>query len=467
MERGHPVAEHGWTRTYDRRSVLKLGAAIAAGAAVTPLLAACATPNGSSALSGSSTAADPMAGPITLITIGGDPSSLPPLQQVYDGFRALHPGVEWDIRAIPGGGPEWDRLARTTITSGEPVGLLMINGQQLRGWVRDGLLADLGAIPELADVLARVPERFHLGGAGEETARAFPLASTFGVHTTGLFYNRALLDQAGLEAPRTFEDLRASVGPLAALGAAPLVHCSGDVIFNQMLITWILPMVVERTDDPIAFAERTVRGEVGYDSPEWLEALRIIADLRTTGVLLAGSGAVGYAAMQQLVLQGKAAMTYNGSWLLPELTAASPSVAFDLHVAPPPVIEGATRARPILAWSGFAMPAQAARSRETVYAFLEYASRPEIDQAVVAGLQVYSPIAESNVAIEDPLAQEFLPMFEDAITPMDWLWEPEITAELDSQVQALVNGDTDPASVGRAVQAVADGLRASGRSYYP
>jgi raffinose/stachyose/melibiose transport system substrate-binding protein len=319
MNRVQPASDQPLARLYDRRSVLKLGAAIAAGGAIAPLLAACATPGGSGAVSGSSTASDTMAGPITLITVGGDPGSLPPLKQVYDDFKALHPGVEWDIRAIPGGGPEWDRLARTTITSGEPVGLLMINGQQLRGWVRDGLLADLGAIPELADVLARVPERFHLGGPGEETARAFPLASTYGVHTTGLFYNQALLDQAGLEVPRTFEDLRASVGPLAALGAAPLVHCSGDVIFNQMLITWILPMVVERTDDPIAFAERTVRGEVRYDSPEWLQALQIIADLRSTGVLLAGSGAAGYAAMQQLMLQGKAAMTYNGSWLLPEL----------------------------------------------------------------------------------------------------------------------------------------------------
>ena len=39
-------------------------------------------------------------------------------------------------------------------------------------------------------------------------------------------------------------------------------------------------------------------------------------------------------------------------------------------------------------------------------------------------------------------------MFDDAITPMDWLWEPEIDAEIDNQVQALVKGDTDPGSVG-------------------
>ena len=113
------------------------------------------------------------------------------------------------------------------------------------------------------------------------------------------------------------------------------------------------------------------------------------------------------------------------------------------------------------------MPAEAAASRDSVYAFLEYASRPEVDEAVVEGMQAYSPIAESNVAIENEVAQEFLPMFEDAITPLDWLWEPEITAEIDSQVQALVKGDTDPASAGAAVEAVAQDLRSSGRSYYP
>ena len=38
---------------------------------------------------------------------------------------------------------------------------------------------------------------------------------------------------------------------------APLVHCSGDVFFNQILVTWLLPMIAERAGaDPLAFAER-------------------------------------------------------------------------------------------------------------------------------------------------------------------------------------------------------------------
>jgi len=57
-------------------------------------------------------------------------------------------------------------------------------------------------------------------------------------------------------------------------------------------------------------------------------------------------------------------------------------------------------------------------------------------------------------------------MFADAITPLNWLWEPEIEAEMDDQVQALVKGDTDPASAGKAIEAVAHELRSSGRGYY-
>jgi ABC-type glycerol-3-phosphate transport system substrate-binding protein len=329
------------------------------------------------------------------------------------------------------------------------------------------LLVDLSADSHLTDVLTRVPAKFQIGGPGEAATRAFPLAMTRGIHTTGLYYNKALLDEAGLPVPRSIADLVAMVRPLAKLGAAPLVHCSGDVFFNQILLTWVLPMIVERSGaDATAFADSTVKGDIGYDSPEWIEAFTTIADLRKSGVMLDGSGATDYLAMQQLMLQGKAATTFQGSWMLAPIQAGTASRPFDLHVAPPPLVDGATRPRPILAWTGFALPATAARPRDAVYAFLEYASRPEVDREVTAGSQNYSPIAASNDTIVNPVAREFLPLFDDAISPLDWLWEPEITAEIDSQVQALVKGSTDAASAGRAVQVVASNLHATGRSYY-
>ena len=479
MDRRQPVGAIDPARAVGRRDFLRLIALLAGGAAVGSLAGACAPRREASAGPssvppargpspvGSARPSTEVAGRVTIIA-GGDPLGEPPLRAVYDGFRALHPGIEWDIRPLPGGGPEWDRLARGLLASGESVDLTMINGQQVGGWVRDGLLADLAADPNLTEVLRRVPEAFHFGGPGAPATHAFPLAVTDGVHTTGLYVNKALLDEAGVGVPRTIADLEAMVQPLARLGAAPLVHCSGDVFFNQILLTWILPMVAERGGaDPGDFAERTVRGEIGYDSPEWVEAFETIGGLRTSGVLLGGSGATDYAAMQQLLLKGKAATTFQGTWMLPQIKAGTPTGPWDLHVAPPPLVEGATRPRPILAWTGFGMPATPGRNRDAAYAFLEYASRPEVDRAVTKGTQQYSPLAASNDEITDPVAREFLPMFGDAIPSLDWRWEPEIAAEIDSQVQALVKGETDGASSARAVQKVAADLRAAGRTYYP
>ena len=462
----HAPPSVDWERAIRRRDVLKLAALAAGGTVSSVVLQACAPRRAPGSIASPSSEASSL-GQLTMISGSGDPMTEPPLRHVLDDFASQHPGMSWDVRALPGGGPEWDRLARALLASGEPVDITMINGQQLRSWARDGLLADLSSDPNLATVLSRVPEKFQIGGAGETVTRAFPLAMTRGVHTTGLYYNKALLDEAGVGVPETIGDLEAMVEPLATVGAAPLVHSSGDVFFNQILLTWVLPMIVEQTgDDPGAFADRTVKGEIRYDSPEWVEAFRTIANLRETGVMLEGSGATDYLAMQQLFLQGRAATTFQGSWMLSQIRAGAAKGAFDMHVAPPPLVEGATRPRPILAWTGFAVPATVRRPRDLAYAFLEYASRPEVDHEITAGSQNYSPIAASNDAIEDPIAREFLPLFDDAISPIDWLWEPEITAEIDSQVQALVKGATEAPAAAGAVQTVAEDLRRAGRSYY-
>jgi ABC-type glycerol-3-phosphate transport system substrate-binding protein len=460
-----PSQATDWERLLSRRDLLKLAGLLAGGAAAAALVGC--SPRQEMHSPTAVAAPGELTGPLTVIAAGGDPMAQPPLRKVYDDFTTLHPGITWDVRALPGGGPEWDRLARALLASGEPVDLLMMDGQQVRAWARDGLLADLSADPSLTALLARVPAKFQIAGPGETTRRVIPLALTKGVHTTGLFYNKALLDEAGVGVPRTIADLEAMVAPLADLGAAPLVHCSGDVYFNQILLTWVLPMIAEQTGaDPQEFADRTVKGEIGYDSREWIEAFATIERLRTSGVMLEGSGATDYVGMQQVFLQGKAAATFQGSWMLSQILAGTASRPFDVHIAPPPLVVDTDRARPILAWAGFALPSRAVRSRDAAYAFLEYGSRPEIDREVTAGSQNYSPMDASNDAIENAIAREFLPLFADAISPIDWLWEPEITAEIDSQVQGLVKGTADAHSAGRAVQAVAVDLRAKGRSYY-
>ena len=120
-------------------------------------------------------------------------------------------------------------------------------------------------------------------------------------------------------------------------------------------------------------------------------------------------------------------MTYNGTWLLPPLQAGTPTVPFDLHVAPLPLVDGASKARSILAWAGFALPAKAGREprqRRTRSSSTRAGPRSTRPSSRACSPTRRSPRRTS--AIHDPVAREFLPMFEDAITPLDWLWEPEI-----------------------------------------
>ena len=170
--------------------------------------------------------------------------------------------------------------------------------------------------------------------------------------------------------------------------------------------------------------------------------------------------------MQQLFLQGKAAMTYNGSWLLPQLQAGTPAVPFDLHVAALPASMRRCRRRSILAWSGFALPAT---EQPTLTACTPSWNTPAgpTSTGPSSRAPVLLTLPASNAAIHDPVAREFLPMLEDAITSLNWRWEPEIDAEIGSQVQALVGGRTDAPSAGAGHRGCRTGPASEGRSYYP
>jgi hypothetical protein len=277
-------------------------------------------------------------------------------------------------------------------------------------------------------VLARVPAQFHLGGLGEGGVRAVPLAVTRGVQTTGIYYNKALLDRAGLEPPKTIADLKAMVEPLAAIGVSPLVHPAGDPPFNPLLVMWLLPMIAERAGNPIAFVESTVKGEVRYDSPEWVETFRLIAELRESGVLLDGSGATDYATLQLLFLQGKAAMTYNGTWA-PRSVAGG-----DAHspVRPP---RGAPSARRGDIEGSFdpclgRLRASPPRPSRAVTASPLSSSSPVGRRWTRASSKASRPSLRSPLRmgrIHDAVQREFLPMLEDSITSLNWLWEPRST----------------------------------------
>jgi raffinose/stachyose/melibiose transport system substrate-binding protein len=209
-----------------------------------------------------------------------------------------------------------------------------------------------------------------------------------------------------------------------------------------------------------------LHGDIKYNGPEWIKTFETIANLSRGGVLAPGSGALGVDAAYQLFNQGKAAMLYTGSWSLPALTSgmrAGGSV--DLHVAGLPLVENAPKAQPLIAFNAYAIAAES-KNKDAAVKWLIYAADPVVDAQLAEKLQAFSPMPASNSGITDPVARELAPWFKDGIAPLNWFWEPEITTEIENQVQALIKGEAQPKAVADAVQAKADQLRREGRSYF-
>ncbi len=137
----------------------------------------------------------------------------------------------------------------------------------------------------------------------------------------------------------------------------------------------------------------------------------------------------------------------------------------DLHVTGLPLVESAQTAQPLIAFNSYAIAA-ASKNKEAAIKWLNYAADPGVDARLVEKLQAFSPMPASNSGITDPIAREIAPWFKSGIAPLNWFWEPEITTEIENQVQALVKGEAQPKAAANAVQAKADQLRREGRSYF-
>ena len=239
-----------------RRILLQRTAALFGSAALASLLEACTT-----APAPPPSASTPAATRIVLLDVGSiETPEAAPRKQVLTDFMARNPDLTIDVRSLPTN-TEWDRVARTTVSAGEQVDLLNINGLWMRAWVRDRLLDDLSAYAQLAAPFGAIDPSM-LAAQSDDPKHQFgmPLLHASPAHVTALFYNKTLLDRAGLQPPRTLADMQAMVQPLSALGAAPLVHPSGDVAWNALLVTWIQPMLVN--NQPMEFTQKTLRGEV-------------------------------------------------------------------------------------------------------------------------------------------------------------------------------------------------------------
>ncbi|PUB28943.1 carbohydrate ABC transporter substrate-binding protein (CUT1 family) [Promicromonospora sp. AC04] len=244
-------------------------------------------------------------GTITVWTVETQPERLAIQEAAMDAWAA-DAGVETEL--VPVEEDQVSQLLSAAALSGEdmPDVVNAISPGLVRSFDRDGYL-DRDAAAEVVEALGEdtfTPSALELTSDGDEL-----LAVPSDAWPMMVFYRTDLFEEAGLEPPATYDDLRAAAEELTTSGryGITLSTDAADPFTQQTLEFLAQGNGCELVDDA---------GEATLDSPECTETIELYGDLASE---FSPEGSQGVESTRSSYFAGQAAMTVWSSFLLDEM----------------------------------------------------------------------------------------------------------------------------------------------------
>ncbi|MDR1512571.1 MAG: extracellular solute-binding protein [Propionibacteriaceae bacterium] len=290
-----------------------------------------------------------------------------PVEDLIDGFTELHPNVTFDKQYEDCGNLATDVVNR--LTSAEPPDLVQYVDSAIQTTVPAGHILDLGPYveaygwdakfpaPELAQLQLSDDAKVH--GTGRQYG--IPGGASF----TGVFYNKALLAQAGVDAPpETVAEFEEALEKAKAAGLTPLALGSlddGGIHLWGGLLTSLFGLQE---------AQDWVNGKPGssIDTPGAVEATAKLAEWAEKGYFPGSANGTKEDDARASFARGEAVFTVDGSWAVgPVGEGLGDDAGFfgfpGVDASDPATGQGFT--------AGFAISARSAKA-DVAAAFLDY-----------------------------------------------------------------------------------------------
>ena len=235
-------------------------------------------------------------------TAGGEAEGL---QAMIDIFNEKYPDVEFINATVAGGaGTEAKPVLNARMTGGDPPDSFQIHAghELIDTWGVGDYLEPVNFIFEEEGWLDFYPEdMISILSKGDDI-----LSVPVNIHRSNvLWYNKAVFEENGIEAPTTFDEFFAAADVLKAAGITPLAM--GEAWTAKHLFENVLLGVIG-ADDYVGLMDGSVR----WDSDGVKEAIQTFVDL--LDYVNADNSALGWDAAAQYVIDGTAAMTVMGDW---------------------------------------------------------------------------------------------------------------------------------------------------------
>ena len=270
------------------------------------------------------------------------------------------------------------------------------------------------------------------------------------METIGIFYNKEIFADLGLEAPQSLDELRAVSETIRDSGLIPLAVSDKEGWEGGHLLSMALS-----SDIGAEGMEALFSGDMSWDSPEVVAALQLWQDFNQEGFLPESPTSVDYDTSTAMFFSGDAAMIPTGSWLVGEI---DDNTDFEVGYIPFPAPDGPGIFTGGLG-SGPFVSATTTKTEEAIE-FLDFLASAEHGQWTVENLHTIPPMPIETEGLEvSPL---FAQVLEDTATisetggfgyNIDVMVGDALNEAMYDGVQAVFTGQQTPEEVAAELEA--------------
>jgi len=331
---------------------VKTRALAAAGVAVALLAAAC----GGGGDSGGQAVAPPAeaSGNIVLSGWGSSPAETALLKQVVADFEQKYPKVKVNYQPVSG---DYPTAMLAKFSARKPPDVFYLDPNFAQDWIKQQLLEPLdGYIAKTSFDTSKFVPQLVDEFKGQKDGKTYGLPKDWS--PLAMFTNTALLGQAGVSPPKTWDELTAAARKIQVPGGKPIclspdwaralafVYQNGGSYFN---------------DD---------KTQVTLDSAATKEALSWYVGLVRDG-LAATPDKLGSGWCGEALGKGKAAIVFEGNWLVPAMHDQYPNVKYEIQ----PLVAGKQPAN--LAFTNAYGMAADSKNKSAAWALIQYLNGPD------------------------------------------------------------------------------------------
>jgi raffinose/stachyose/melibiose transport system substrate-binding protein len=251
-------------------------------------------------------------------------------------------------------------------------------------------------------------------------------------HMEIFWYNKALLQTAGVSVPANLEDIPASCKAFRDKGIIPMA-IDGQDGWPLMRQIAFIPFRLTGMD----YIGQLKQAKAALSDEPGKRAVQYVSDLGTNDCLQEGWSAASYTDARDLFTTGKAAMYYMGTWELGTMTAAdlAPDVASNIDFFTLPTTAGATtKPNEFIVVSGIGMAMNKGSFDPAVQDWVRYMLAQYGPK--YAALSQFPPMTGATPTGAGPLFQKVVAQMDDLGTTFGKPWDTQLDPTSNTQMQA-------------------------------